>query len=81
MRNRSINDFGSEASVKHFGDRYFVLKKMHRRQSWEVGGRDPQILKWGSLKGVGGSWRVWFQVFCAVKGRDGNPVSPIFKPD
>jgi hypothetical protein len=44
-------------------------------------GRDPQILKWGSWRWVGGSWRVWFQVFYAVKGRDGNPGPPVFKPD
>jgi hypothetical protein len=38
-----------------------------------VGGRDPQM-KWGS-------WRVWFLVFYAVKGRDGNPGPQVFKLD
>jgi hypothetical protein len=42
-------------------------------------GHDPQILKLGVAEGVGGSWRVWFQVFYAVKGRDGNPGPPSFE--
>jgi hypothetical protein len=35
----------------------------HRRQSWGVGGRDPQILKWGSWGGV-----VWGVVEGVVSG-------------
>jgi hypothetical protein len=51
------------------------------RQSWGVGVVTPQISKWewGSWRWVGGSWRVWFQVFYAVKGRDGNPGPPSFQ--
>jgi hypothetical protein len=37
-----------------------------------------QILKWGSCRGLE-SWRVWFQVFYAVKGRDRNPGPPSFQ--
>jgi hypothetical protein len=40
------------------------------------GGRDPPDFE---VEGGWGSWRMWFRVFYAVKGRDGNPGPPSFQ--
>jgi hypothetical protein len=57
------------------------VSSCHRRQSWGVGGRDPQILKWGSWRGLGVVEGV-VSGLLRSKGEGREPrIPPVFKPD
>jgi hypothetical protein len=70
----------SKAATSTLGRHLWYLGEelVHRHQSWGIGGRDPQILKWGSWRGL----RVVEGVVSGLlrsKGEGREPRTPRFQ--
>jgi hypothetical protein len=60
------------ASPSTFNSHDICIGTVPKASILGVGGRDPPGFEVGVVEWVGGSWRVWFQVFYAVKGGTGT---------